>query len=599
MGIITKPKEIEKNIPVSYTANSYIAIPDIDIDNGGIKSLNITSLKNKGLIEIRGNPYLFTAYFYQGDDELKPSKIETKQLSYFIPEVKYFMKSFEIVSKVYCDTNEKGLVLEFLSPEDVSVKLKVSPSIVNLLRFNSHRTFGYKYLQRDKWLNNPSIVFKSLDFELAMAFGGDREFHCPFNESIVGIDHDLYIEMFIEVKKNMGNAFYISMNSEGDGASTTLIHLKRKGYTEIYNETVHSLENKIIDINNNKIKDVLNQNLIFNYFFSSSKDFFTDQLVTMTSRSPRYYVSGAFWERDFFLWSLKGIKICDREYHKKLYREMVIRHSINPGDHAHYIDGTVLYPGFELDEAASYFVDLDFEEGFFDKDIVNSFDRIVERIEREKDEYMGLYKTFLFPSDDPALDQQFVLIDNAILLKGYRNLRNLYKKLGKETITLEQGIKDLEENLPKFIKRVDGKEIYVWSLNKKGDYMLYNDPPGNLGTLVYYGFTLKDDPIFINTINYYYSVKYKYFDKDSNFKELACDHHPNTPSGLGLCGSLLNPLMAKDALDIALNANMDGGLLAESFDKNTGDAKTGTGFATGSGYLAYALHHAIKMGYID
>jgi len=29
-------------------------------------------------------------------------------------------------------------------------------------------------------------------------------------------------------------------------------------------------------------------------------------------------------------------------------------HSKNPGDHAHYIDGTVLYPGFELDEAASY-----------------------------------------------------------------------------------------------------------------------------------------------------------------------------------------------------------------------------------------------------
>jgi hypothetical protein len=43
---------------------------------------------------------------------------------------------------------------------------------------------------------------------------------------------------------------------------------------------------------------------------------------------------------------------------------------------------------------------------------------------------------------------------------------------------------------------------------------------------------------------------------------------------------LLNPLKREEALFWLKNANMDYGLLAESFDKDTGKAKTGVGFAT-------------------
>lgn len=63
----------------------------------------------------------------------------------------------------------------------------------------------------------------------------------------------------------------------------------------------------------------------------------SDRYVAMTSRSPRYYVSGAFWERDSFLWSFPAIKIIDRELYLKISREMILLHSKNAGDHAHYI----------------------------------------------------------------------------------------------------------------------------------------------------------------------------------------------------------------------------------------------------------------------
>lgn len=145
-------------------------------------------------------------------------------------------------------------------------------------------------------------------------------------------------------------------------------------------------------------------------------------------------------------------------------------------------------------------------------------------------------------------------------------------------------------------KEINGKQMYLWSTDGQGNHLLYNDPPGNLGLLPFYGFTTPDDPVFANTIAYYYSPQYHYFFPKARVQELACDHHPQTPSGLGLCGSILNPLMQKAALKWLAQIPMDYGLLAESFDRDSGAAKTGIGFATGSGYLAYALCQALVKG---
>jgi len=330
------------------------------------------------------------------------------------------------------------------------------------------------------------------------------------------------------------------------------------------------------------------------------QDIESDKYLALTSRSPRYYVSGAFWERDCFLWSLPAVKLVCPQLYQHLAREMILMHSKNPGDHAHYIDGTVLYPGFELDEAASYFIILDnLEDHFFDEALIRALEEVFERIEREYDSRTGLYKTFLLPSDDPA-EYSLVTIDNVILWRGLQNLRKILFKKGKikKAQIINQKIENIHKGIHKYlVKEIEGKKIFLWSTDGKGNFRLYNDPPGSLGTLCFYRFVDKDDPIFKNTIDYYYSSLYPYYFKDARINELACDHHPHTPSGLGLCGSILNPLLSKVALKWLRNANMDYGLLAESFDKDSGEAKTGVGFASGCGYLAYSLHYVlIKEG---
>jgi len=557
--IITRPEEIGKNERVLYAGNHYLSVPIIDCQNGAIKNINVASLSNKALVELKGEPNLFTPHFHQEGKEIEIEKIDVSKEQYYLPRLDFFLKGgIRVTGRIFTDLKEKGLIYSFESSEEIEISLFFDLEQVCLLRYDSHKIDTKKIIKRDKWLGNPLVNIFSSEVSLALAFGGDKDFE------VDGFKGKEKQTLNLKVSCQNENCFYIAVNYDPDGASATLVHLRRKGYSEIYNEFLDWLKEKTIPFPKDPaLETKLNENLFFNYFFSIAKDMESDKYLALTSRSPRYYVSGAFWERDCFLWSLPAIRLVCPQLYQHLAREMILMHSKNPGDHAHYIDGTVLYPGFELDEAASYFVLIDnLEDHFFDEALTRALEEVFERIEKEYDPRTGLYKTFLLPSDDPA-EYPLVTIDNVILWRGLQNLRDI---------------------------------LFKWSTDGKGNFRLYNDPPGSLGTLCFYRFVDKDDPIFKNTVDYYYSSCNPYYFENARINELACDHHPHTPSGLGLCGSILNPLLSNVALKWLKKANMDYGLLAESFDKDSGEAKTGVGFASGCGYLAYSLYYVLIKG---
>ena len=587
--ILTIPKEIDQNMKVLYTGNHYISLPEINVQDAATKSLNIISTTNKGLVELKGEKHLFQPHFFRNGEKLSIKHVSAKMESFMFPAFHFeFTDNTWINVFIYPDLKEKGFIYEFSSSERTDIEFIFQPDILSFLRFNSHEIEFTKQLKIDKWLGNPVLDIRANQVSFSMAFGASTEFTFETNYK----EH-----LSLSLTCSNEAAIYVSLNSDPDGASTNLIHLKRKEYHNIKSEFVQWINDKKVSFEKDAyIEDRLNQNLFFNYFFAIGKDLDQDKFIAMTSRSPRYYVSGAFWERDSFLWSFPALKIVDYHFYKKVAKEHIIRHSKNAGDHAHYIDGTVLYPGFELDEAASYFILLnDFDAEEIDPEFLNAIEEVLHRIEMERDSKTGLYRTFLMPSDDPS-EYPFVTINQAILLKGFLNLSELYLKLNRpeKVVWLEGRRKAIQLGIENhLVKEVNGKKMYVWSADGEGNYLLYNDPPGNIGLLPFYGLNSEGDSCFTNTIDYYYSSQYHYYDRNAEIKELACDHHPQTPSGLGLCGSILNPLMKEQAIDWLRKAEMDFGLLAESFDKNTGEAKTGVGFATGCGYLAYALYEVL------
>ena len=89
--IITRPKKIVKNEQVLYRGNHYLSVPIIDCQNGAIKNINVVSLSNKALVELKGEQNLFKPHFYKEGKEIEIEKIDVSKDQYYLPRLDFFL----------------------------------------------------------------------------------------------------------------------------------------------------------------------------------------------------------------------------------------------------------------------------------------------------------------------------------------------------------------------------------------------------------------------------------------------------------------------------------------------------------------------------
>jgi len=438
-------------------------------------------------------------------------------------------------------------------------------------------------------------------------------------------------------------AFYVAFNREADGARTTSVHLRRLGWQALEAATCKWLAERRRRVPGMpREESVLNRNLLFNYFFATGKTMDSEQLVAVTSRSPRYYVSAAFWSRDVLLWSLPALVIMDRTRAREVLLYALSVGTRHAGDHAQYIDGRALYPGFELDEAAAYFVGLGtYIEGTSDFEVLKE-PGVLEAIRRTLaavEEWLFrtdsgepvLCRTFLDPSDDPVI-LPFLTYNNVLLRKGLLAAAAAFDHLGGEHRELARKVRQDAEFLGEAIRRyciVDGPfgPMYAWAVElepcggsdggeatgsgrfevRRTGAEIYDDPPGSLELLGFYGYCRddKDAVVLANTRRWIHSRHNRYF-SDGGFGGPGSAHSPH-PWPMAAANVILAEVSAfeatgscdlaavKDAVRLLVTAPMDGGLACESMDRDTGKVKTGAAFATGAGFLAHSLWRGLDL----
>ena len=169
--IVTRPKEIVKNEHVLYAGNHYLSVPIIDCQNGAIKNINVASLSNKALVELKGKQNLFKLHFYQEGKEIKIEKINVSKEQYYLPRLDFFLKGgIRVTGRIFTDLKGKGLIYSFESSEEIEISLFCDLKYVCLLRFDSHKIDAKKIIKRDKWLDNPVVNIFSSGVSLALAF---------------------------------------------------------------------------------------------------------------------------------------------------------------------------------------------------------------------------------------------------------------------------------------------------------------------------------------------------------------------------------------------------------------------------------------------
>ena len=105
----------------------------------------------------------------------------------------------------------------------------------------------------------------------------------------------------------------------GSCAATSAKEMLRQTFDAEITKTRAWLQERRVTFNGDaKLTQLYNTNLFFCMFFSTGITLDTEELVLVTSRSPRYYVSAAYWDRDSLLWSFPAILDADPERAKEM-----------------------------------------------------------------------------------------------------------------------------------------------------------------------------------------------------------------------------------------------------------------------------------------
>ncbi len=594
------------------TGNEFVSLPTIKESNGGLEGISFLNMGAKGMLELRGNEkFSLLEPTIMINGEIVPLKdLSWEYINYWVPHFKMETDEVIVEGTLLAPINERGfcyhIVLENKTLSDAEVKIGL----------NGCWSKTYHSINESKEIDTKKFVYESgwnNSFVLDMRNGYSLFAFAPilteiqqqpdisykYKEENNEVIYEINKEDIIRPGEKTEQTFWFGVGFEEVSATTSAKEMLRQGYSYEYERTINWLKKRIKTTNNEKLDYLLNLNMFFSFFFASGITIDTEDLVLMTSRSPRYYVSAAYWDRDSLLWSFPAILMADDKHARNMLMYVFEKQIRNVGIHSRYIDGTVLEPGFELDELCAPIIAL---HSYFAKTLDNSIlyegcvekgvKRILEILEEKKNDKIGLYETMLQPTDDMRV-YPYLTYNNALVWKILNDISIMYKDIwGKEQTDKLKEESDMVKAsiLANCIKEKDGKSIFAWSIDDNGNWDIYDEPPGSLLLLPHYGFCNMDDIIWKNTLDIIKRKDYPYSFAECPISDIGCKHAPH-PWILSIANSLLcgDKEKAKENLSKAI---MDNGIACESVDEYTGECATGEAFATCAGFLAYAINHA-------
>lgn len=584
------------------TGNERISIPKLNEATGGIEDVTFLHMGYKGLVELRGggDTALMEPFVEQDGVPVPLSGLEWDRLQFWVPRFSGQAGHIRVEGTILAPVGERG----FLYRMELTNTDSVPHSIVCGLRgcwgsawhcVNEDKQIeGTMHCFESPW--NGSLIFDMRCGVPLFCFAPmpeDPACVSTWEQSDAGICYRLAHSHMLEPRQRQTVTVYWGFGMEEVSAATSAKEMLRQGYQHEEAQTLLWLRERTLWLKDDALRQFYNTNLFFCLFFSTGTTLDTEELVLVTSRSPRYYVSAAYWDRDSLLWSFPAILDVDRGLARRMLEYVFGRQRRNIGIHSRFIDGTVLEPGFELDElmapalSLGRYVEATGDLTLLDeREVRRGLEDILQKLERQRHPHTALYSTFLQPTDDEIV-YPYLTYDNVLVWKGLTILAGLLgrEELAQQAQQVKQAIWDncvMEQN---------GMSYFAWSVDLQGHHDIYDEPPGSLQLLPYWGFCGAGDPVYRSTVDMIRSPGYRYSFAGLPFGEIGCPHAPH-PWLLSVANSLLCGRV-EHSTDILKNAAMDNGIACESIDETTGACTTGEAFATCAGFVCHALRTAM------
>lgn len=603
-------------MPEKYwpTGNEWIAIPTLRESDAAIESLNFLHMGLKGLVEVcgqNGQEPLLKPVLRINEQDVDLGPLTWRRTSYWIPAWTCQTNDLFCEGLLLTPMGERGFALQ-LQVENLSsadLELQVGTQGVwhkTLQTINESKPLrGQAVVTDSAW--NQGVAFEYVGTHALFAFAPMFD-HQPDITEVAQTEQGMHytflknLTIMPGVKQTIVQ--YWGLGYEEVSAVTAAKEMLRHGFEALYQHSIDWLGQRVLNSRYAPVNSLLNTNLFFNLFYASGLTLDTEERVLVTSRSPRYYVSAAYWDRDSLLWSFPSMLLADAEMAREALDYVFSRQIRNVGIHSRFIDGTVLEPGFELDELCAPLLALDrFVQHCKDRKILKDehYSRGIEKIAREltrrRHSQLGLYETFLQPTDDEIV-YPFLTYNNVLVWKSLNILADycadLPDFLPQGNSFFKTEAKKLEESIHLHcVKRYQGRDIFAWSVDANGNWNVYDEPPGSLQLLSYLGFCDQSHPVYQNTIEIIRDPAYAYSFHGCKFAEIGCSHAPH-PWVLSMANSLLSG-RTEEFINYLPDLKMDNGIACESVDEHTGESTTGDAFATCAGFLVYAMTQAFGL----
>jgi hypothetical protein len=381
-------------------------------------------------------------------------------------------------------------------------------------------------------------------------------------------------------------AFFIAVGPERDGAESTAIVLRRRGWRELLAATRDALQSLEQASGHEAIDRLINRNLLFAYFYAVGRALDDAQYYLVRSRVPWNGHGVTVRDWDALTWTIPAVQLADAPLARELLLRMCELHGYAPGRGVHYLDGTLFEPGFALEGVAGYPIATDRyirdtgDDRVVDEPVLaDTLYLVADDLDARRDKRIPLYTTEVSPSGVPA-PHPFTLHANAAAAHALDVLRRtLDEETAKELqdpdavraaihrhFVVEQPAKASATSAP-----AGGRSVFASSIDLAGATSEADDPSASAFWLPIYEAVPRHDSTYRRTVK-------------------AIDVTPQSLTQQ--CARLIGP-DAANVLQWLRRAPLDGGRAAEVIDAD-GKAVANGGDASLSGLLAWTAWYAVN-----
>jgi uncharacterized protein len=601
---------------VLLTGNEWLSLPEIRAEDGALLSFNALSMRHNGLLQVTGGESgpVIEPWLKINGQAMKWTSSNWRLHSYWIPEGQGSRDGIDtkIVYLAPAGFRAAIIALTVTNQRDSAVEVELGLKT----RFGSMQRVTYlpvllggdRKVSPAPWVG-PGEVYSWITDDTQFAFA---LIHPNLKGQIAASPTTLSPEtlatelVHLDAHQAHTVTAVLSIGQEefsaAHAARALNEHLQRDGFEALLNEQIQWCLARSRQTSQPEIDTLMNRNFLFTRLYAWGRTIDTEQLVGVTSRSPRYYVAAAYWDRDAMLWSFPGLLDSDREFARETLHHALTEQLRNTGTHSRFINGSVLEDGFQLDELTAPIIALGqyltrTQDLLFVQEHLSAIELLGKRLEAHRNSSLNLYWS-MQDAQDEYQKLPFITQDNALVYRALLNLADIYQRLHRPQLArgYTQAALSLKSAMYTYLPATPpGLNEPIWPAASNGLKPPNNQsafteiPPGSLLKLVSLGIDTESSPLFQNTYRYLHSSNYRYSHTGTPFGFPGSYRLPFTSSWV-LADELSLSLAREHALHTLLTSHWDNGIITEGIDPSTASIDNqGRAFATAAGYVAHAL----------